>query len=728
MLSKLESPGAAALLAGVVCYAFAFTATIFLPATLTNADDPVVVGVDGVKRDVPAYTVEQQKGRESYGKQVCFHCHSQFVRPVNEEDKRFGPVSQTGEYAWDLPHYFGTRRTGPDLHREGGLRTDDWHLAHLYNPRFTVPLSVMPGFTWLFRDNPAAGDVREALSLLDTNGDGVISTKIGDDGGAPPEALAERVRRARVLVENQDPLTRIDRRGVRPVGKGVVDSYAFTEEAEAGDGLVTDYDGGELPDDEARALVTYLQRLGTTIGMWRKPVLAGTPPRTSPFDDASPRPRMSDAMRVHGFHASDAKRVEEAVKARAAYAKAVAAWDAENPLLAQRIGKGRELYQRHCVGCHGEEGRGNGPAARFLLVRPRDFTLGKFKFRSTPVGTLPLDGDLYRALFRGLPGSSMPSWRELADEQLWLLVDYVKSLYEGEKGFNDRTKVTPTSPERFDPEPSREVMRGRAVFLSSAAQCYNCHGLEGRADGPGWNTTTSDWGGVVRPRDFRPRITAADADELYALMGRKLERLVGATAWTTLSQAEGWKALAPKDDATRQAFVKFLLGDGARVRDVLGEDAVKAAFGDRFEALFKRGDDPLDEVRMATATEKDQPALRMRNGVTASDLYRVVMNGIEGTGMKATWDVFWSMEDPKLEWHKSLGRQDKRSNPVQVNGKDVKLSVVTKDPRLKEAGVYEKTNEKGEVEEWIKLQPGDDWALVHYLQWLLCVPRERSGN
>ena len=333
------------------------------------------------------YSAVEAKGREVYGRQVCFHCHSQFIRPVNEEDKRWGPVSQTGEYAHDMPHFFGTRRTGPDLHREGGLRVDDWHLAHFYNPRFTVPRSVMPAFPWLFDKNPVADDVEFVLRWLDTNGDGVISTSIGDDGGAPPEAVASQVAKARALLANKDPLSRIDRRGVLPVGKSQ-DSLFYAGEAETGDGLVSDLDGGPVANEEGRNLILYVQRLGTTIGAWRQPFSAPTPGRPdAPFDDAPPRPRKTEAMRVHGFHTADPKRVEAAEKARAEWKAATAAWDKDHPILAQRLVKGGELFQKHCAGCHGAEGRGNGPAAPFLGVRPRDFTVGKYKFRSTPVGT-----------------------------------------------------------------------------------------------------------------------------------------------------------------------------------------------------------------------------------------------------------------------------------------------------------------------------------------------------
>src|SRR6185369_8077354 len=91
-------------------------------------------------------------GRSVYVGEGCWHCHSQFVRPVSNEERRWGPVSRTAEYQNELqrPVMFGTRRVGPELCREGGRRSNDWHAAHFYRPRYTSPLSVMPDYPWFF--------------------------------------------------------------------------------------------------------------------------------------------------------------------------------------------------------------------------------------------------------------------------------------------------------------------------------------------------------------------------------------------------------------------------------------------------------------------------------------------------------------------------------------------------------------------------------------------------
>lgn len=90
--------------------------------------------------------------RNTYIGEACWHCHTQQVRPVANEDVRFGPVSTAAEQQHELmmPQLMGTRRVGPDLSREGGYRSNDWHVAHFYNPRSVAPTSVMPSYTWFF--------------------------------------------------------------------------------------------------------------------------------------------------------------------------------------------------------------------------------------------------------------------------------------------------------------------------------------------------------------------------------------------------------------------------------------------------------------------------------------------------------------------------------------------------------------------------------------------------
>lgn len=106
-------------------------------------------------------------GRQIYIGEGCWHCHSQFVRPVSNESLRFGPVSKTEEYQNELqrPVMFGTRRVGPDLSREGGRRGNDWHAVHFFRPRSVVDSSPMPDYPWLFDGSPDKPN-RRGIALM----------------------------------------------------------------------------------------------------------------------------------------------------------------------------------------------------------------------------------------------------------------------------------------------------------------------------------------------------------------------------------------------------------------------------------------------------------------------------------------------------------------------------------------------------------------------------------
>mgnify|MGYP002639889586 CR=1 FL=1 len=95
------------------------------------------------------YTALQLEGRDIYIREACNACHSQMIRPFRAETERYGHYSVAGEFVYDYPFLWGSKRTGPDLHRVGGRYSDDWHIAHLINPRDVVPESNMPSFPWL---------------------------------------------------------------------------------------------------------------------------------------------------------------------------------------------------------------------------------------------------------------------------------------------------------------------------------------------------------------------------------------------------------------------------------------------------------------------------------------------------------------------------------------------------------------------------------------------------
>ena len=112
------------------------------------------------------YGALQLAGRDIYLREGCYNCHSQMVRPFRAEVERYGHYSTAGEFVYDHPFQWGSKRTGPDLHRVGGRYSDQWHRIHLTNPRAVVPESNMPGYPWMARVPADAADIEAKMRAL----------------------------------------------------------------------------------------------------------------------------------------------------------------------------------------------------------------------------------------------------------------------------------------------------------------------------------------------------------------------------------------------------------------------------------------------------------------------------------------------------------------------------------------------------------------------------------
>jgi cbb3-type cytochrome c oxidase subunit I len=215
--------------------------------------------------------------------------------------------------------------------------------------------------------------------------------------------------------------------------------------------------GDETPrlNDDGKALVAYLQKLGTNIGDWRETF---TPPRL-----------------ISGAALQLSKRDKKAL-----------------------IPKGKRVYERRCIGCHGAKGDGKGPAARFFKTKPRDFTSGIFKFRSTGGGakSLPSDQDLFITITHGLWGTPMPPWYKISSDERMAVIQYIKT-------FSGRWHKEPVNPPiDIPPEPpvtAASIARGQKHFNTI---CFTCHGKDGKGDGPLAGSLTDAWGHAVRPANF----------------------------------------------------------------------------------------------------------------------------------------------------------------------------------------------------------------------------------
>jgi len=118
--------------------------------------------VDGLE----PYSALRLAGRDIYVREGCYLCHSQMIRPFRAETERYGHYSVAGEFVYDRPFLWGSKRTGPDLHRVGGRYSDEWHRVHLSNPRDVVPESIMPGYPWLETTPADASNIRKKLEVL----------------------------------------------------------------------------------------------------------------------------------------------------------------------------------------------------------------------------------------------------------------------------------------------------------------------------------------------------------------------------------------------------------------------------------------------------------------------------------------------------------------------------------------------------------------------------------
>jgi mono/diheme cytochrome c family protein len=195
-------------------------------------------------------------------------------------------------------------------------------------------------------------------------------------------------------------------------------------------------------------------------------------------------------------------------------------------------------YRRYCVGCHGDEGDGEGENAQWIDPKPRNFTLGQFKCRSTPSGSLPTDEDLYESVGRGFDRSNMPSWNPLSAQARVDLVAYVKH-------FSAKwTTEKPGAPIQMPPEPevtAERIKAGQVLFQK--LECWKCHGVEGRANGPSSDTLTDDQNRPIKAYNFvdgsRPKCGNTDQD-IYRIFMTGLDGTPMPSFSDNVKPDEGW--------------------------------------------------------------------------------------------------------------------------------------------------------------------------------------------
>ena len=162
------------------------------------------------------------------------------------------------------------------------------------------------------------------------------------------------------------------------------------------------------------------------------------------------------------------------------------------------LARGRNIFMHMCVFCHGEDGNGGGNATEYLYPWPRDFRKGIFKFRTTPTGTLPRDEDLYRTIVEGVPGTSMPAWKDaLTPEDTWALINHIKNFAPRFKKEAQGEKIVP----KTHPESSAELIaHGKKVY--GEMKCNRCHGDSLKGDGELADSLMDAWKHAVFVHDI----------------------------------------------------------------------------------------------------------------------------------------------------------------------------------------------------------------------------------
>ncbi|MGR3310413.1 MAG: c-type cytochrome, partial [Candidatus Brocadiales bacterium] len=160
---------------------------------------------------------------------------------------------------------------------------------------------------------------------------------------------------------------------------------------------------------------------------------------------------------------------------------------------------GKALYEHRCIACHGVDGDGNGPIADYLFPRPRDFTSGLYKFRTTTTGELPLSENISKAITFGMPGTAMPAWHEFGEQERSSLVTYLKAFSE------DFEYIPEEEVERVEIEAAPQLddealKQGRELYVKM--KCIECHGENGKGNGPAVGTHIDDWGQAIFPANL----------------------------------------------------------------------------------------------------------------------------------------------------------------------------------------------------------------------------------
>lgn len=369
---------------------------------------------DETRRLSPAHPLplsdSEQRGRQIYSREGCAYCHTQQIRFVPVDVKRFGAPTQAWETRFDFPHLWGTRRIGPDLSREGQVRSEDWHFAHLYAPRSIVRDSVMPAYPSLFdggadRPRQAARDLVTYLQSL-----GRARELAGPEAEARLHDAAAPIHDMPMHDKPMVNATELNAHPARARHEGPTPVLASTPVTAQGKDL-------------------YARNCGGCHGERG----AGDGPGASTL---RPRPANLAAHHYAWDHLSST--LEHGVPGtamsawrdlplvdRAAIAAVVQSWEDKLPqpnVPQGTLELGRKVYAANCAQCHGPNGAGDGSAARKIRIRPASLRAAR-----------PSVAIAVRALREGVEGTPMAPWTgRLSEAELMAVVYAIRDFQPSE--------------------------------------------------------------------------------------------------------------------------------------------------------------------------------------------------------------------------------------------------------------------------------------------------------
>jgi cbb3-type cytochrome c oxidase subunit II len=352
-------------------------------------------------------SASEKRGRDIYGREGCAYCHTQQIRYLAADVKRFGAATLAWETIFDYPHLWGTRRIGPDLSREAQARSSDWQLSHLYAPRNLVRDSVMPAFPWLFNGSPDRPR-QEALDLL-----AYLETLGRDRALAAPEGEA-RARAACNCSDDEKQFAfgsrRLNANPATTRRAGVHPKLALAENPQRGQQLY------------ARDCAGCHGSRGQGDG----PGAVGLHPRPANFAE---RQYTLDRLSAALWNGVDGTAMPawrdlpvEDLSALAQVVRGFYAAQTEPSLPKDVLELGAQVYGAHCAQCHGDKGAGDGSAAEQFPIPPTNFQAER-----------PSIAASLHALRNGVEGTPMAPWStQLSEAELSAAAYFVRGFFQAD--------------------------------------------------------------------------------------------------------------------------------------------------------------------------------------------------------------------------------------------------------------------------------------------------------